>query len=90
MIYLDILEGAYPEWHRHALCNGADPEIWFPTAPSHDFAEGARERATAEARRICGQCPVRRQCAEDAEQHRETWGVWAGVDREGGRKSDAA
>lgn len=58
---------------RYDLADGscvdhAEPDIWFDP-----------ER-TAEARRICGACPVRILCAVAAIEFREQFGVWGGTD----------
>jgi WhiB family redox-sensing transcriptional regulator len=54
------------------LCIGTDPEIFFP--PS--------DKMTAEARTICGSCPVRRQCLAYAVTADEPFGIWGGLDPE--------
>lgn len=89
MNYDDVIDNLYPEWHAQALCNGMSPDIWFPSAAT----TATRRDATAEARSICRQCPVRRQCADDAKARRATWGVWGGLDfeiRRPKKDSDAA
>lgn len=47
----------------------------------------------ARAARLCSCCPIRRECAEAAEEHDERFGVWGGRDltpvprgRSGGRR----
>jgi WhiB family redox-sensing transcriptional regulator len=56
-------------WSVHALCATSDPEIFFP--PS--------ESPAAEARQICAQCPVRRQCLAYAVTAGEPYGIWGGL-----------
>lgn len=57
-----------PRRARNAgLCSYSNPEIWF----DHLRAE--------EAKRICGNCPLRQQCAQRALDRGVTDGVWAGV-----------
>jgi hypothetical protein len=46
-------------WERHAACRNHDPEIFF---------QFVRTPETREAVRICGTCPVRRRCLDDALQ----------------------
>lgn len=52
------------------LCSYSDPEKWF------DKADNV---ATEEAKRICGNCPIRQGCARQALESKVTDGVWAGV-----------
>jgi WhiB family transcriptional regulator, redox-sensing transcriptional regulator len=56
------------------LCRFDDPDLWF--------AHGAH---AAIAKRICGNCPVRRMCAQAALDLGVTDGVWAGVRLPGAR-----
>lgn len=66
------------DWRDKAACIGHNPEHWFPVGSRSDVA--ARLAATEYARRICGKCPVRADCAQDALKAGRTQGVWAGVD----------
>ena len=84
--YDALLDNLYPEWHAQASCNGMSPDIWFPVATTTQ----GRIEATAEARRICRKCPVRRQCAAAAKANGETWGVWGGNDHEIKRPNSGA
>lgn len=86
MNYDDITDNLYPAWHARALCNGMQPDIWYPAATGST----PRTQAVVEARRICRQCPVRRECLDDAIATRQQWGIWGGQDFEGKRKSDVA
>jgi WhiB family transcriptional regulator, redox-sensing transcriptional regulator len=69
-----------------------NPELWFGY-PDDDGADGAAkarayERSATEARIQClRRCPLaqQRQCAERAIEHREEYGVWAGVKLPGGQ-----
>lgn len=60
-----------PDWSR-ASCRRRDPEWWFP---------GATERDQLRAKRICGDCPVRDDCAEYAIPQPDLHGIWAGLTR---------
>ena len=45
-------------WRDKAACLGEDPELFFPTGK-----KGAPALAQIqEAKRVCGRCPVRREC----------------------------
>ena len=55
-----------PSWRRRAACRGLDPALFFP-----EIGESA-----AEAKAVCAQCPVARQCLDFALANDETLGVW--------------
>jgi len=60
-------------WRMHALCNDADPEIFFP--------DKRNSKTTAEAKRICRGCLVANQCLKEelARGPQHQWGVRAGL-----------
>jgi WhiB family redox-sensing transcriptional regulator len=74
------LGGLYPRaptaeevhWQLQGLCRQDDPRKWTPDPP-------AVELKSQEAKRICLDCPVMRQCREWALEHREQFGVWGGL-----------
>lgn len=49
-------------------CYSADPELWFAESPA----------AVEEAKAMCGPCPVRQLCLDEAVARQEPWGVWGG------------
>jgi len=55
---------------RDALlpCHLGDPDLWFAEDPAD----------LEHAKKLCTQCPVRRQCLAAALQRAEPWGVWGG------------
>ncbi len=61
-------------WHSHAACLGADPELFFPIGES-----GPAMRQIAEAKQVCGRCPVREPCLEWALGTNQNAGVWGGL-----------
>ena len=70
----------------------ANPELWFgyPDDDGGDGAAKARayELSSIEARIQClRRCPLaqQRRCAQHAIEHREEYGVWAGVKLPGGQ-----
>ncbi|MFP3990681.1 WhiB family transcriptional regulator [Streptomyces sp. E11-3] len=69
----DTLLGRY-EWHARAACRG-DAKIFFGAGGLVDIA-----------RRVCGSCPVRQQCLDQAMRlesglaHDFRFGVWGGLD----------
>lgn len=58
-------------WKDQAACAapGVDPEIFFPL-------KGGTNRP---AKAVCGDCPVRLECLNDAMRHQERYGVWGGM-----------
>lgn len=66
-----LIEGTIQQdWTDHAACVGADPGVWFPGKGAH---------SDREAKRICGACPVRRDCLEHALENSEQFGIWGGL-----------
>jgi len=64
-------------WQEEALCAKDDPNILkvFYYDPEEDDVD-----YTSEAKQICAQCPVRRQCLQYALDNEERFGVWGGSD----------
>lgn len=58
-----------PDWAEHAACKGVDPDLFFP------------ERGTSveAAQAVCGACPVRLACLEEAITRPEKFGIWGGL-----------
>lgn len=76
-------------WMDRAACKGADPGMWFPPKPG-PVARERQERVEAaggdveanlgvEAKTVCAQCPVLRECLEGAIERREEHGIWGGA-----------
>jgi WhiB family transcriptional regulator, redox-sensing transcriptional regulator len=59
------------EMDSNGLCSYSDPENWF------DY------RKANEAKRICGNCPIRKACARAALDLEVIDGVWGGVNLPG-------
>lgn len=60
-------------WVEQAVCASTDPEQFFPE-------KGNRNR---EAKQMCAQCPVRKDCLGYALDRNEQHGIWGGYsDRE--------
>lgn len=64
------------DWKLAGLCNGQDPETWFPNASDR--------RKTRRAKTICQQCPVLATC--QAESLYEYFGIWGGLSENDRRK----
>ncbi|MBW1597236.1 WhiB family transcriptional regulator [Streptomyces sp. JJ38] len=62
-------------WHARGACYGMDPEdadaVFFPLPRDHE--------AIAEAKELCGWCPVRRDCLNYALENVLKEGVWGGL-----------
>lgn len=62
-------------WHSRGLCYGMDPadadELFFPRPRDIE--------AIAEAKQICGRCPVRHICLDAALDAETKDGIWGGV-----------
>src|SRR5690606_2668884 len=56
------------DWTQ-AICAQTDPEAFFPD----------KGGSTADAKRVCGTCPIRRACLEYALTHDERFGIWGGL-----------
>lgn len=64
------------------LCKGYPTEWWFPhLPPGHDRVLVRQIKATAEkAKVICRMCPVQAGCLKFAQDNKEEFGIWGGLD----------
>lgn len=58
-------------WQDRALCDGADPEIFF--------TGGEARNAYSIARKWCALCPVVTECGEYAITNNIQYGMWGGM-----------
>ncbi len=58
-------------WVEEGVCASVDPEVWFPP-------QGGNH---ADAKRVCGRCPVAQECLDYALATDEEYGVWGGASR---------
>ncbi|MFP8959148.1 WhiB family transcriptional regulator [Streptomyces nanhaiensis] len=62
-------------WHTYGVCHGMDPEdadaVFFPLPRDYE--------AIAEAKELCGLCPVRRDCLDFALENVLREGIWGGL-----------
>lgn len=49
-------------------CHEADADLWFAETPAE----------LEQAKALCVDCPIRRQCLAAALEREEPWGVWGG------------
>lgn len=59
-------------WQKRGLCNQMDPDLWFPEPQDTLGAEYAQA--------LCGDCPVRHKCLQEALENPPAYGVWGGED----------
>lgn len=64
------------DWQARGLCRDTDGDLFFP--PAHFEHKPEREARERQAKAICAQCPVRRECLDWALATREPHGVWGG------------
>ena len=62
------------QWRSAAACRSADPELFFPVSDS-----GRSLEQVAEAKAVCGGCPVRRECLAFALRTEQVHGIWGGT-----------
>lgn len=69
-----IAEFPGQEITEQAVCSSTevDAEVFFPVSEDDELTIAA-------ARRVCGGCPVRQQCAEFAVRTGEPEGIWGGL-----------
>lgn len=62
------------EWQEESACSR--PE----NRHAVEFFFSTKKEEQLEAKKICGGCPVRRDCAKYALETRQIWGIWGGND----------
>lgn len=72
----DTRDDAALAWQARALCAETDPEAFFPE----------KGGSTREAKRICEQCEVRKECLDYALRNDERFGIWGGLSERERRK----
>jgi WhiB family transcriptional regulator, redox-sensing transcriptional regulator len=60
-------------WVIDAACQDVPTSVFYPSTELSDSPEADV------AKRICGMCPVRRECREWAIKHRQFIGIWGGT-----------
>lgn len=70
------------DWRLRATCRSVDPDLFFPVSTPGSDRYAAE---VAEAKQVCGNCPVRARCLEVAlgiEGKRDRFGVAGGLDQD--------
>lgn len=62
-------------WADAAACNGLPVDWWVP---AYGTSPAAIAKGYAQAREVCGDCPVRWPCLDWALQQGEQYGLWGG------------
>lgn len=65
------------DWWHEAACAEADPELFFPVGTA-----GPALVQQAQAKAVCGRCPVARPCLQWALRTGQEAGVWGGTSEE--------
>lgn len=70
-------------WTKRAQCRGEDLSLFFgpPSGDDREYPPAKRDRE-AEAKWICGGCPVRDECLQYALDEGEKFGIWGGLNEE--------
>lgn len=64
------------EWSDQAACRSvSDPDLFFPDG----WGTKAHRQQVAEAKAVCGRCPVRAECLNDALDRADVHGVAGGL-----------
>lgn len=69
-------------WMEHALCRQVGSDIFYAEAPDGlrgKFLAAWMKNANAEAKSVCGRCPVRDECLDHALATDERHGIWGGM-----------
>ena len=61
-------------WRLRAECRDLDPDVFFPIGKS-----GMSLVQIAEAKTVCGRCPVLEQCLDWAVSAVQVEGIWGGT-----------
>lgn len=62
------------DWRRAARCRDEDPELFFPIG--YDTSPALLQ--IAEAKAVCAQCQVRRECGDYADKAERDHGIYGG------------
>src|SRR5918996_6285378 len=65
------------EWRDHSACRDTDPDLFFPvgtTGPAIEQIENAKA--------VCRQCDVQRECLDYALATNQDSGIWGGTSEE--------
>lgn len=72
----------FPDWMGDGLCGqqlDLSPEAWFPHVGPGRLGDQRMAKMAAEAKAVCGDCPVRLECLEYSFETDQRHGVWGGL-----------
>lgn len=72
-----ISSGHATEWRSRGACLTADPELFFPIS-----SVGPAQRQISQAKAVCAQCQVQRECLSFALETGQVHGIWGGMSAE--------
>lgn len=64
-------------WRDRALCTGTDPELFFPVGTT-----GQALVSIDQAKQVCQQCTVTKECLDFALATNQDSGIWGGLSEE--------
>ena len=62
------------EWRKQALCRDTDPELFFPIGTT-----GQAPSQISEAKNVCRECTVKKECLDFAIETNQDCGIWGGT-----------
>lgn len=62
------------EWRKQALCRDTDPELFFPIGTT-----GQALLQITEAKNVCHECGVKKECLDFAIETNQDCGIWGGT-----------
>ena len=62
------------EWRKQALCRDTDPELFFPIGTT-----GQALLQISEAKNVCRECCVKKECLDFAIETNQDCGIWGGT-----------
>ena len=62
------------EWRKQALCRDTDPELFFPIGTT-----GQALLQISEAKNVCRECGVKKECLDFAIETNQDCGIWGGT-----------
>jgi len=71
-----MAEGTAVSYAEHGVCTQTDPELFFSI--DDPDKKGSAYLYLPIALSFCAQCPVRKECLDEAISENIPWGIWGG------------